>query len=62
MFEIFQDSMAITWYFKHLDIFGTITANPKWPKIKNALLPEQKTVDQPDVVTHVFRLKSQALL
>ncbi|KAI8525659.1 hypothetical protein RHMOL_Rhmol13G0247700 [Rhododendron molle] len=32
MFEIFQDSMAITRYNHHPDIFLTMTANPKWSK------------------------------
>jgi hypothetical protein len=27
MFEIFQNSMAITRYFKHLELFGTMIAN-----------------------------------
>jgi hypothetical protein len=27
MFEIFQDSMAITCSFKHLDLFGTMITN-----------------------------------
>jgi hypothetical protein len=27
MFEIFQNSMAITCYFKHLELFGTMIAN-----------------------------------
>jgi hypothetical protein len=30
MFELFQDSMAITRFFQHPDIFGTMTANPNW--------------------------------
>lgn len=39
MFEIFQDSMAITRFNQHPDIFLTMTANPNWPEITSALLP-----------------------
>ncbi|KAF7138016.1 hypothetical protein RHSIM_Rhsim07G0256200 [Rhododendron simsii] len=62
MFEIFQDSMAITRYNHHPDIFLTITANPKWPKITASLLPHQKAIDRPDLVARVFELKRNALM
>lgn len=39
MFEIFQDSMAITRYNQHLEIFLTMTVNPNWLEITSALLP-----------------------
>ncbi|KAF6151988.1 hypothetical protein GIB67_010562 [Kingdonia uniflora] len=41
MYEIYQDSLTITRYNKHQDIFLTMTANPNWPKITKALLPNQ---------------------
>ena len=62
MFEIFQDSMAITRYNQHPDIFLTMTANPKWPEITSALLPHQKPTDRPDLVARVFELKRKALM
>ncbi|KAG5539463.1 hypothetical protein RHGRI_019865 [Rhododendron griersonianum] len=62
MFEIFQDSMAITRYNHHPDIFLTMTANPKWPEISSALLPHQTAVDRPDLVARVFELKRKALM
>ncbi|KAG5517186.1 hypothetical protein RHGRI_037823 [Rhododendron griersonianum] len=62
MFEIFQDSMAITRYNHHPDIFLTMTANPKWPEITSALLPHQTAVDRPDLVARVFELKRKALM
>jgi len=40
MFEFFQDSMAITHYFKCLDIIEAMTATSEWLEIKNTLLPE----------------------
>jgi hypothetical protein len=54
--------MVIIRYFKHLDFFGTMNVNPKWPKIKTTLFLKQKIVDWPNLVAHVFKLKSQTLL
>ncbi|XP_057465712.1 uncharacterized protein LOC130755327 [Actinidia eriantha] len=62
MFEIFQDSMAITRYNHHPDIFFTMTANPNWPEITLALLPYQNSVDRPDLVARVFELKRKYLM
>ncbi|KAI8554873.1 hypothetical protein RHMOL_Rhmol05G0130700 [Rhododendron molle] len=62
MFEIFQDSMAITRYNHHPDIFLTMTANPKWPEITASLLPHQNAIDRPDLVARVFELKRKALM
>ncbi|KAG5561267.1 hypothetical protein RHGRI_004335 [Rhododendron griersonianum] len=62
MFEIFQDSMAITRYNQHPDIFLTMTAKPNWPEITSALLPHQKPTDRPDLVARVFELKRKALM
>ena len=62
MFEIFQDSMAITRYNQHPDIFLTMTANPNWPEITSALLPYQNSLDRPDLVARVFELKRRALM
>ncbi|KAG5552631.1 hypothetical protein RHGRI_010651 [Rhododendron griersonianum] len=62
MFKIFQDSMAITRYNHHPDIFLTMTANPSWPEIIAALLPHQKSIDRPDLIARVFELKRKALM
>lgn len=62
MFEIFQDSMAITRYNKHPDIFLTMTANPKWPEITSALLPHQSPIDRPDLIARVFELRRKYLM
>ena len=37
--------------------FVTITANPAWPEVKNALLPGQTVGERPDLVARVFALK-----
>ncbi|KAF6147945.1 hypothetical protein GIB67_001520 [Kingdonia uniflora] len=62
MYEIYQDSLAITRYNKHPYIFLTMTANPNWPEITNALLPNQTVYDWPDLVVRVFELKRKTLL
>ena len=54
LFEIFQDSIAITRHNHHPDIFLTITVNPKWPKITSILLPHQIPTNCPDLIAHVF--------
>ncbi|KAF9473336.1 hypothetical protein BDN70DRAFT_817396 [Pholiota conissans] len=33
MIQVFQDSMAIAHYYRKVDIFLTVTTNPKWPEI-----------------------------
>ena len=62
MFEIFQNSMAITRYNQHPDIFLTMTANHNWPEITSALLPYQKPIDRPDLIARVFELKRKSLM
>ena len=62
MFEIYQDSMAITRYNQHPDVFLTMTANPKWPEITKELLPNQNAFLHPDLVARVFELKRKALM
>ncbi len=66
MYELYQDSMAICRALQKPDIFLTMTANPQWPEIVEALKrtdgPDQKVEDQPDIVAKVFQLKKEFLL
>ena len=62
MQQCFQDAMAIACYYRKVDIFLTMTANPKWEEIAQALLPGQHAHDRPDLVTHMFHLKKEALI
>ena len=69
MLQLYQDSMAICRAFRKPDIFLTMTANPNWPEIQEALLKEptvdgekQTAVDRPDIVARVFEEKKKALL
>jgi hypothetical protein len=43
-------------------LFITVTANPKWPEIKQELLPGQTASDCPDLVTQVFYSHIEHLL
>jgi hypothetical protein len=70
MNQLFQDSMAVCRAFNKPDIFLTMTANPNWPEIQDALLEEelpepgsnacrrkQTASDRPDIVARVFEQK-----
>jgi hypothetical protein len=69
MYQLFQDSMAICRHCKKPDLFITMTTNPKWPEITEALLKDnteqgksQDPSDRPDIVARVFVQKMEALL
>ena len=68
--EHYEDAMAIVRYFGTPDLFITMTCNPEWPEIKEAIkhdFPDGTSLQQqanfrPDIVTRVFKLKSDQLL
>lgn len=60
--QAYQDAMAISRFFKSLDLFVTMTANPSWPEVTWALKPGQRASDRPDLVARVFWQKSEHLL
>ncbi|QRV79981.1 ATP-dependent DNA helicase PIF1 [Ceratobasidium sp. AG-Ba] len=60
--EAYQDAMAIARYLGPPQFFVTMTANPNWPELKNALLPGQSPADRSDLAVRVFELKRRALL
>ena len=76
MFQLMQDSLAICrWAKNQPDFFITMTANPNWPEIQEALLElggqsddpdnrstHQTAADRPDIVARVFKKKLDALL
>ena len=70
MYRLFQDSMAIARHCQKPDLFITMTANPNWPEIQEALLElnagnppgRQTATDCPDIVARVFNQKVEALL
>jgi hypothetical protein len=58
----YQDAIAITRYFKKIDLFIMMTANPNWDEVTQELFPGQTSYDRPDLVMHVFRQKKQELM
>lgn len=62
MSEIFQDSIAITRFNKHPDVFLTMTANPKWLEVTEALKPNQDHTQRADLIARIFDLKRKALM
>ncbi|SCZ93878.1 BZ3500_MvSof-1268-A1-R1_Chr6-3g08945 [Microbotryum saponariae] len=62
MVQLYQDAMAIVRVFGAPDMFITMTCNPAWSEIVNALLPGQTASDRPDIVTRVFHGKLKAVL
>jgi hypothetical protein len=59
MNQCYQDAMALVQYLGRPHWFITFTANPKWPEVEAALLPNQTVVDRPDLVARVFKLKME---
>jgi len=64
MLQLFPDSMAICREFRKSDLFVTMTANPNWPEVLDALLKEagpngmpQSASDRPDIMSRVFEGK-----
>ena len=57
-----HDVIAISNSVGHPDIFITMTCNPYWPEIQNALLADQRADDRPDLCDRLFRMKLKLLL
>jgi hypothetical protein len=57
-----QDALAINRYFGGGNLFVTMTANPKWPEIKDNLFHGQTPSDHPDLVVRVFHAKLRSLI
>ncbi len=62
MGQLYQDAMARVRKFGKPDLFVTFTCNPKWKEIIDTLLLRQYAKDCPELVTHIFSLKLDALL
>ncbi|PPR07149.1 hypothetical protein CVT24_010778 [Panaeolus cyanescens] len=62
MHERFQDSLAIARHLKKVDLFITMTCNPRWKEIQDELKEHETPYDRPDLVSRMFQLKKEALL
>jgi hypothetical protein len=54
MWQLYHDAMGIVRSYGKPDLFITMTANPEWDEIMNAMLPGQTAQDWPDLVARVF--------
>jgi hypothetical protein len=57
-----QDALAIVAEVGPPALFITMTTNPNWPEITNALLPGQTAVDRPDLVARVFKMRKDDMM
>ena len=63
MHGLYQNATAMGGKKSKADLFITMTANPKWKEVQEALLPGQIAAsDRPDVVARVFRLRLRELM
>jgi hypothetical protein len=60
--DCFQSGMALTREFGKPDYFLTMTTNPNWPEIKEALFEGEHPHDRPDLVARVFKQKYDSLM
>jgi hypothetical protein len=57
-----RNALTIVSERKRPTLFITLTCNPNWPEIVDALLPGQTAFDRPDVTCPVFRARLYAFL
>jgi uncharacterized protein (DUF2164 family) len=57
----YMDAMALVRRFGKLDIFLTMTCNPKWDEITCELYPGQTPQDHLDLIDQVFRAKLEEI-
>ncbi|GKE90141.1 putative DNA helicase, partial [Tanacetum coccineum] len=65
MIQQYQDAMAICRWTGPSDLFVTMACNPKWLKIQCEVencIPGQSTVDRPDTIARVFKMKLDDLM
>ena len=62
MMENPQNSLAIARKYVTADVFLTMTINPNWKEVKDALFPGQTPWDRPDLVARVFHLKKEEMI
>ena len=61
-YQLYQDAMGFVQWYGKPDLFKTFTCNPSWKEISDQLLENQTSLDDPDIVSRVFRLKLHNLL
>jgi hypothetical protein len=59
---LYMDAMALPMRFNKPDLFITMTCNPRWTEIQDALPPRSHWRHHPDLVARVFWLKFSSLM
>lgn len=62
MRSLYQDSIALSRKYGKPSLFLTMTGNPNWSEIQEALQYDETASDRPDIVARVFKLKLNELL
>ena len=62
MMQKYHNGMAIIRNRGKAGAYITMTANPRWKEVQDALLPGQTAGDRSDIVTRVFNLKLKQLM
>ncbi|MBW0498906.1 hypothetical protein O181_038621 [Austropuccinia psidii MF-1] len=60
--QLYQDAMALVKLYGKPSLFITMTANPRWPEIKDCLVSNQVPSDRPDIISRVFKMKLDTLI
>jgi hypothetical protein len=60
--QLYHDAMALVRHLGRPDFFITMTANPAWPEISEALFPGQQPHRRPDLIARVFKIKFEEFL
>ncbi len=55
MTALAKNALVLVSGFGYLNVFITLTCNPKWPEIVSQLLDGQTAFDTPDVTAAVFK-------
>ena len=62
MKQCLQDSLALARFYRHIDLFITVTCNPIWQEITRELLRGQTAADRPDLCARVFEMKRKVII
>ena len=62
MQQLYQDAMSLVSEYGNPSLFITMTANPQWPEILEALEDEQTPSDRPDLIARAFYYRFHSML
>ena len=51
---MYHDALAVIRKLGRPSFFVTMTCNPNWPEVRDALMPGQKHTDRPELLARVF--------